>query len=342
MFLGIEIGGTKLQLGVGPGDGTPLAALVRYEVDPSRGSAGILAQIEAAAAALAARHPLQAVGVGFGGPVDASAGRVLKSHHVDGWEQFPIVPWCHQVLGLNARVINDCDAAALAEARFGAGRGSRVVLYVTVGTGIGGGLVVDGQLYQGGERPAAELGHLRPGIHCDLPDQTLESLASGWGIAAAAQARLSDPCVRSFRSLTGGGPKHARQIQQRMLAADQAAEEFAADLRARCGGQPDQLTARHVAQAAAEGNVLAGDVIAQAVQALGWGVAQAVTLLAPGAVVVGGGVSLMEPSLFLQPLAEHLARYVFPPLAGSYRLVPAAFGEEVVVHGALALAASLA
>ena len=88
MFLGIEIGGTKLQLGVGPGDGAPLRALERFDVQPEQGALGILHQIEAAATILISRHQVSAVGFGFGGPVNTSTGSVLKSHQVDGWEGF--------------------------------------------------------------------------------------------------------------------------------------------------------------------------------------------------------------------------------------------------------------
>ncbi len=121
MFLGIEIGGTKLQLGVGLGDGT-LAVLERFDVLPKLGAAGILDQIERAARALIARHGVSAIGIGFGGPVDRAAGRVVKSHHVEGWDDFPLVDWCAEHLSLPAALENDCDAAALAEARLAQGK----------------------------------------------------------------------------------------------------------------------------------------------------------------------------------------------------------------------------
>jgi glucokinase len=94
-----------------------------------------------------------------------------------------------------------------------------------------------------------------------------------------------------------------------------------------------------VAQAAGEGNEVAREVLARACQALGWGIAQAITLISPQVVVVGGGVSLTDESLFLLPLRREVERYVFPPLAGSFEIVPAQLGEQVVVHGALAVAA---
>ncbi len=338
MFLGIEIGGTKLQLGVGPGDGT-LSMLERFDVHPKLGAADILDQIERAARMLIARHDVSAVGIGFGGPVDRATGRVVKSHHVEGWDDFPLVDWWRKSLALGATLENDCDAAALAEARFGAGRGRNPVFYVTVGTGIGGGLVVEGQIYRGSGHGAAEIGHLRPGLHAEHAEQTVEALASGWGIAAAAQARLTDPISHRFEPLTTGLRRMSPEdVRQRLIETEEAGEEYAADLFERCDGRAEQLTSQMVAQAASEGNELARDVMARACQALGWGIAQAITLVSPEVVVVGGGVSLADDGIFLAPLRQAVARYGFPPLAGKYELLPASLGEAVVVHGALAAA----
>ena len=190
MHLGIEIGGTKLQLGVGAGDGSPLAALVRFDVDAQRGAEEIRRRIAEAARPLLQRFDIARIGCGFGGPIDAAAGRVVRSHHVEGWADFPLSAWLQETLGRPAAIANDADTAGLAEARFGAGRGANPVFYVTVGTGIGGGLIVDGRIYRGNGAGAAELGHLRPGLDAKSPEDNLESLAAGWGIAAQMQARL--------------------------------------------------------------------------------------------------------------------------------------------------------
>jgi len=341
-FLGIEIGGTKLQLGVGSGDGK-LVALDRFDVRPKLGAAGILEQIETSARVLISRHGVSAIGIGFGGPVDSAGGIVTKSHHVDGWDGHALVDWCRRVLALPATLENDCDSAGLAEARYGAGQGCKAVLYVTVGTGIGGGLAVDGQIYRGNGHGAAEIGHLRPGLHADRPDQTVESMASGWGIAAAAQARLSDPISHPFIPLTAGLVRTTPdEVRQRLIETEEAEEEYAADLWERCGGKVDQLTTHMVALAAGEGNEIAREVLTHACQALGWGIAQAITLLSPQVVVMGGGVSLMDESLFLVPIRDEVERYVFPPQLNKYKIVPAQLGEAVVVHGAIAAAAESA
>jgi len=308
MFLGIEIGGTKLQLGAGAGDGQ-IVELIRRDIEAAKGAAGILDQIGTAAAELTQKYAIAQIGIGFGGPIDAAAGITTKSHQISGWERFPLVRWCEEHIGRPVALANDCDAAAVGEARFGAGVSAGSVFYVTVGTGIGGGLVLDGRLHGTGRPAASEIGHLRPGLNADRPDTTVESRAAGPAIAVA-YARLADE-------------KRGEQNQ----IAD------------RSSGQSRRLTAKDVAALAAEGNEIARQVLGQACQALGWAIAQVITLVAPEIVVVGGGVSLIGEPLFFTPLRAEVARYVFPPLTGSYRIVPAALGELAVVHGAIALAA---
>lgn len=314
MYLGIEIGGTKLQLGVGPGDGSPLVAFERQEIDPREGATGILRQIRELGESLLRQHAIRRIGIGFGGPVNARLGSVIKSHQVAGWENMPLVEWCRDVLGVGTVLGNDCDVAALAEARCGAGRGRRAVFYVTVGTGIGGGFVCHGQLYGEGRPAVAEIGHLRPGLDADRPQSTVESRASGPAIAAEARRRV--------------------------IQASGAEKPLADDLLRRCHGSLEQLTARLVGDAAQAGNELAQDVLRRSWRVLGWAIAQVVTLLAPEIVIVGGGLSLLGQRWFFQPLRDEVARYVFPPLSDSFEIAPAELGERVVVHGALTLARS--
>jgi glucokinase len=316
MFLGVEIGGTKLQLGVGDGSGPPLVELVRLDVIAADGAQGILTQIRSAARALIAKHAVNHVGFGFGGPIDISGLRTVKSHQVDGWDDFPLAQWCQRELGLPAVLGNDADLGGLAEARYGAGRDHNPIFYITVGTGIGGGFIVDRHVYRGSGHGAAELGHLRPGVKATDRHDTLESHAAGPGIAATVRLRLAQSSAIDDRD--------------------------ARDLVARCGGNADLLTAKVVGEAAAAGNQLAIAGLEESLQVLGWAIAQVITLLSPAAVVIGGGVSLMGEDLFYAPVRREVARYVFPPFCGIYQILPAQLGEEMVVHGALALAADAA
>ena len=320
MFLGIEIGGTKLQFGVGLGDGSDLALLVRCEVEPINQAAGILNQIESTVKDLIGRYEIERIGVGFGGPIDVKTGKTTLSHQIKGWESFPLVAWVRKTFDRLAIIGNDCDLAALAEARFGAGKDKERVFFVTVGTGVGGGWVRNGQL-DGVNSPAiAEIGHLRPGLQAENPDMTVESMASGWGIAKVARSYIS-------ASLLEGSNKACR------------VESI--DLLRRCDQKLDQLSTEMISQAAADGNSIANRAIGQACKSLGWAIAQVITITSPDVVVIGGGVSLMGEELFLNPIKNEVAKYVFPPLRSSYEIVSAGLGELVVVHGALAISSTV-
>jgi len=340
MFLGIEIGGTKLQLGVGRGDGSSLIDITRARVDPEKGAEGILSRIVQLARPLIEHHKIRAVGIGFGGPVDTTSGHTITSHQVEGWNGFGMIGWCQQELNRPAVLGNDSDLAGLGEARFGAGRGQKIVFYSNVGSGIGGALVVEGQLYGGSRGIASELGHLRPGPQCTRPQQTVESLSSGWAIAAAAQDRLTEPISHPLEPLINHGrPSEPESVRQRLIEIEESDERSAGDLLERCDGNADHLTAAMVVDAATDGNTVAIEVLERAVGTYGWALAQMITLLSPHIVVIGGGVSLAGEELFFAPLRRQVTRYVFPPLRDTFHIAPATLGEEVVVHGALALAA---
>jgi glucokinase len=309
VYLGIEIGGTKIQLGLGAGDGS-LAGLWRGAVDVAAGPGGIRRQITAAVPELLAaagldRGRLRGVGIGFGGPVDDSACTILKSHQIEGWDGFPLAEWVGTLTGLPAVLGNDADVAGLAEALHGAGKGLSPVFYVTVGSGIGGGLIVGGEIYRGVGRGAAEIGHLRVWDGSGMV--TLEDVASGWGIQERA------------RRLLASGDATARD-----------------SVLARSG--VSRVTVQDVSAAAARGDAFARGRLAAAIEHLAEGICNMIALLCPRRVVIGGGVSLLGEAALFEPLRRLVAGRVFRPFAGLTDIVPAALGEDVVVHGALALA----
>jgi glucokinase len=291
-YLGVEIGGTKIQIGVGPDDGR-LRGLWRGMVDVAAGPEGIRRQIvegvpQALTAAGLERGALRGVGIGFGGPVDDATRTVIKSHQIEGWDGFPLADWVSDVVGLPAALGNDADVAGLAEALHGAGKGLSPVFYVTIGSGIGGGLVIDGEIYRGVGKGAAEIGHLL--IH-RVGSTILEDVASGWAI----------------------GRNFSRRFEGKFNA------EQAADL-------------------ARGGDWEAAEMLEETWQCLADAICHVITLLCPRRIVIGGGVSLIGEDLLFVPLRRIVAEQVFRPFAGLTDIVPAALGEEVVVHGAIALA----
>jgi len=297
MYLGIEIGGTKLQLGIGSGDGV-LANLWRGTVAVAEGAAGIRRQIERALPELLAQarltnDDLRAAGIGFGGPVDDRRQRTIKSHQIDGWDDFPLGDWLQQHLRVPVALGNDADVAGLGEALYGAGVGSSPLFYVTIGSGIGGGLILDNDIYRACGRGAAEIGHLRARVPGSAKRVPLEQIASGWAIQDAA------------RQATGNAMR----------------------------------TTQDVARAALAGDATANAILMSAREAFAEALCHVIALVCPQRIVLGGGVSLIDESLWLTPIRALVAERVFAPFADCYDIVPAALGESAVVHGAIGLAA---
>ena len=317
MLLGIEIGGTKLQVALGHGDGTILQ-LRRTAVVPANGAARIRAQIveEADQACWSlglTREAIQAVGIGFGGPIDAEKGIVTASHHVDGWDGFRLADWCRTEFNVEASAItieNDADTAGLGEARFGAGKGKDPLLYVTIGSGVGGGLILGGQIHRGCGQGASEVGHLwvSPPDEKGNGGKTVEQFASGWSIGRAGSQAVEEHHTGS---------------------------KILSDL---VDGEPNDVTAEVVAMAAGLGDDVSKQILSEATKALAAGLAHAVTLIAPERIILGGGVSMIGDEFWFEPIRRRLNQLVFPPFRGTFDVVPAAMGEEVVLQGALALA----
>jgi glucokinase len=319
-YLGIEIGGTKLQLGIGADDGK-LAALWRGTVDVAAGPEGIRRQITAAVPELLAkagvdRSLLKGVGIGFGGPVDDATHTVIKSHQIDGWDNFPLADWISDVVGLPVVLGNDADVAGLAEALHGAGKGLSPIFYITIGSGIGGGLIINGEIYRGVGRGAAEIGHLKlvshpvteTGSYLGPLVGTLEDSSSGWAIEKRVENALWSGKGRDSLLL--------KLVEK----------------------QWEKISAKHVGQAAENGDPFALSILNESLDCLALAICQVIALLCPRRLVIGGGISLMGDKVLFHPLQKLVAEQVFKPFAGLTDVVPAALGEEVVVHGAIALA----
>ncbi len=306
LVLGLDFGGTKLAAGLVDLQQGNVLARRSMPTPVSGGAAASLQAMLAMARVLMATAPapVQRVGISFGGPVAADGRTVRLSMHVAGWENFSLATHVEEALGLPATVANDGDAAALAEYYFGAGQGVRHLLYLTVSTGIGGGVIIDGRLHRGERAWAGEVGHqvLKPdGPPCPCGrNGCLEALASGLSIAREARLRLQGP--------------------------DGATSALAAI-------PPAGLTAQHVAEAAAAGDALARAVWNEAMGWLGIGIASAANLLNPGRVVLGGGLTRAGALLF-DPVRHVVARRTMDP---EVSVVPAALGDDVGILGGAAL-----
>ena len=301
-FLGIEIGGTKLQLVCGDASGR-IAARERLIVAPEEGGEGIRRQIEAALPDLIERANPKAIGVGFGGPVDCATGSICCSHQIEGWSEFPLGAWLRELSGLPVAVENDANTAALAEANVGAGKGFNPMCWVNMGSGVGGGLVVDGAIYHGAKPGEAEIGHLRLNREGD----TVESRCSGWAVDA------------KIRELRKTQPESV--LCQLMVESE--------------GGE-----AKHLPAALAAGDLAATRILNETADDLAFGLSHAVQLFHPEAIVMGGGLSLIGEPL-RAAVREALEKYVMEAFAPGPELRIAALGEDAVTVGALLLAGQI-
>jgi glucokinase len=300
--IGIEIGGTKLQIVVG--DGREIRARHRFEVDRGKGGAGIRQQIEASLGRLVPESQPAAIGVGFGGPVDWKTGRICCSHQIEGWSEFELGEWLQTLTRKPVRVDNDANMGALGEALQGAGAGLSPVFYITLGSGVGGGLVVDGRIYHGAKPGEAEIGHVR----LDRQGTTVESRCSGW----AVDARI--------RQLKAGG---------------------SASLLCQLAGEAEGGEARHLRRALLEGDAAAVSILKDTAEDLAFGLSHVTHLFHPQVVVLGGGLSLLGEPL-RAAVAEALPVFLMEAFGGGPQIRLAACGEDAVPAGCLLAAEQLA
>lgn len=318
MNLGIEIGGTKLQVVTDDMTGR-ITQRLRYDVDPTQGADAILAQLAATIGQL--DETPQGIGVGFGGPVDWQTGCIATSHQVGGWAGFNLKDWLgQQVPGAVVRVENDANVAALGEARQGVATGFKNVFYVTLGSGVGGGMVADGQLYHGASPGEAEIGHLwlvPPNIDSTgqlTAGQTIEQTVSGWAID------------RQIRELLPQLP--ADSILKKLVLEDHNAGSV--------GREAVRSPARFLHPAYEASDPVARMLIEQIGSVLALGLSHVVHLFHPDAIVLGGGLSLIGEPL-RAAVRQALPRFVMTVFQPAPIVLLAKLGEDAVPVGALAL-----
>jgi glucokinase len=309
--LGIDIGGTNLVVGSVAEDGSAMVASASEPTHSEAGATDVVDRLvglaERAIATTRREAPgaeILGVGVGAPGPLDTKRGIVLLTPNL-GWVNMPLRQLIHDRLGLPAALDNDANCAVLGEWWVGAARGARHAIGITIGTGIGGGLIIDGQLYHGASDVAGEIGHTTidtEGRRCKCGNYgCLEAYASGPNIA-----------LRAVEELEAGAESR---------------------LRALVGGDLQKITAQTVYQAAADGDELALEVVNDTAKFLGVGIGNLLNVFNPEVVVVCGGVTLAGDHLF-EPLRREVARRAFKPAVTACRIVPGELAGTAGVYGA--------
>jgi glucokinase len=309
LAIGVDIGGTKVAAGLVDEDGQVLARARR--LTPSRDPQAVEATIVEVVDELRTGHEVVAVGIGAAGFVDADRARVMFAPHL-AWRNEPLQAAVAEVTGLPVVVENDANAAAWAEWRFGAGRGQTHVVCVTLGTGIGGGIVTNGRVERGRYGMAGEFGHMvvvPDGHRCECGNRgCLEQYASG------------NVLGREARELARAGSPVTVPLMERV------------------GGDVDALVGPLVTEAARDGDPCAIELFDEVGRWLGVGLANLAAALDPGVFVIGGGVS-DAGELLLKPARESFRRTLtgrgFRP---EPQILKAALGPEAGLVGAADLA----
>ncbi|HVB64706.1 MAG TPA: ROK family protein [Nitrolancea sp.] len=307
---GIEIGGRGQRVVIADGAGRIVAQA--RSIDSMAPAAGVLETVkdlidQACHSASIAHDRVVRVGIAFGGPVDVERGLTLLSHRAAGFENFPLVNLIEEYLGVPTIMDNSARASALGEIVYGAARGSSDVVYVHLGTGVGGGIIVDGRLLHGASSTAGEFGHMvvsvdGPICSCGKPGH-LEAYAAAPAIVSRFRERLES---------------------QTTIDIDR-------------WSNPKSITVRSIFDAARQGDPAARDVVTETVQVLGLAIANLITTLNPAAVIVGGTVADVG-SLLMDPLSARVRQYSFPSAARRVRLATSQLGPDATVLGAIALA----
>jgi glucokinase len=310
----VDIGGTKIMTAIFSPDGKVLAK----EVLPTLGDDGVGRVIERIGSAIESLlvdknitiSRISAIGMAVAGGIDTGRGVVVTpSPNLPDWVEIPLAETIKKKFGVDVIILNDASAAALGEHRYGAGRGVKDLVLFTLGTGIGGGIIINGKLYLGAVGGAGELGHMT--VDADGPEcgcgntGCLEILASGTAITRNAVERIQ----RGEKSSLAG----------------------------MAGGKINNITAQLIEKAARSGDKLAQEVIARAAYYLGIGMVNVVNIFNPEMVIIGGGMAEMG-EMIIGPGRKMVAERTFSINARAVRIVTAQLGNEAGIYGAATFA----
>lgn len=310
LTVGVDVGGTKVLGGVVDANGKVLATSRRDT--PREGGKALTQIIADVALELMKDHAVSAVGVSAAGFVSSDRKTMLATPNIADWNGIQLDLELTKLIGLPVVIENDANAAAWGEAKFGAGRNQAHMMMLTIGTGVGGGIVVNNELYRGAFGIAAEFGHLRV-----VPEGHL----CGCGARGCFEQYASGSALR----------RHASE-------AISASPDLARNLLARGDGTIEGLTGQAITDAAREGDAVALAAFQTTAQYLGAGIASLAVLLDPSCVVIGGGV-IDAGEILLAPTREAMKRYM--PFAGKHpypEIVAAQLGNEAGLVGVADLA----
>lgn len=304
-FLGIDIGGTKCAVCIGDENG---GILGRRQIPTSGSPEEVLARLAENGRELIAVHgPVRAAGISCGGPLDSRKGLILSPPNLPGWDSVPVTDFFSRCFGVPAFVLNDANACALAEWRHGAGQGASNMIFCTMGTGFGCGLILNGKLYEGANGNAGEIGHVRlteKGPVGFGKAGSVEGYCAGSGIAQLAAIRLAENRMSGSHSL---------------LAS------------------LSELSAKTVAEAARQGDDLAIRIYREVGEKLGCALSLLIDLFNPNRIVIGS-IFIRDEALIRPAMEAALQREALPEALACCSIHPADLGERIGDVAALTVA----
>lgn len=316
-ILGVDIGGTKCAITYGRQSGSDLE-IIDKEAFATTSCQETIENLKASIRTVMQRNSLTSdntysIGISCGGPLDSATGVVMSPPNLPGWDNIPIVDILSKEFGIKAAIHNDANACALAEWTFGAGKGSRNMAFLTFGTGLGAGLILDGKLYSGTNDNAGELGHIRLNDFGPV----------GYGKAGSFEGFCS-----------GGGIRQLAQslVKERLQMGGKVAW---------CpSGDVEKITAKIVAEAAREGDELAKEIFEISSRYLGVGLSILIDIINPEVIVIGSIYARNED--MMKPVMEKvISREALPLAAKVCRVVPAELGEAIGDYAALSVGANI-
>jgi glucokinase len=312
--LGVDVGGTKLATVLATRSGKILHK-VRLPTEAARGAAfGVARLISMLHQNLeeSGTDPQDIIGIGVacGSPMDAERGVILGPPNLQSWNPVPIVEILETEFGLYTQLENDANAGALAEWLFGAGRDKRNVIYMTMGTGIGGGLILDGRLYRGTNGNAGEVGHMRV-------------VREGGPLCGCGKRG----CLEAFCS----GPAIARRTKEALRQRSRSDSAIVS-----LAGSLEAVTAEHLFAAARQGDKLALDLVDETAHYMGVGLANIIQALNPEVIVLGT-IATEQGDFFLDRVRRVVREETWPQMSQVCEILPSPLGERVGDYGAISI-----
>ncbi len=311
-YLGMDIGGTKCAVVISEKSGTAIKDKIRFETRVERGYEAVVAELISSARELLERNGISsgdvlACGVSCGGPLNSETGVIMRPPNLPDWDNVPLADIVSRELGIPCKIRNDADACALAEWQFGAGRGAKNMIFLTFGTGMGAGLILDGRLYSGTSGTAGEVGHIR--LDADGPVAygkagSFEGFCSGAGIASMGKKMLA-------------------------LYNGETSIPY------------DNVTAKTIAEAANGGDRLANAIYRRCGEKLGLGLSILIDILNPERIVIG---SIFQRSgrLIVDSMNETIKKEALAISAECCKIVPAMLGDDIGDFAAIGVAKDFA